>query len=187
MELSTSSGILLTDQAKELIDELTQLDNNKENIFERLYVMWTSDGVGQITVLKNRFESNRNFISESIVRSFNEKVQRDMRMVKSILDTLKQGENYITPEGNIIFSTQLEIEEWNRMNKINLRKISRRYNKLFEEFVQYIIDRKEPNNSNETKVYKALTKNPTRTNPERDAKGIVDYGKMGNGSGDKKK
>ncbi len=81
MELSTSSGILLTDQAKELIDELTQLDNNKENIFERLYVLWTSDGVGQITVLKNRFESNRNFISESIVRSFNEKVQRAMKMI----------------------------------------------------------------------------------------------------------
>ena len=108
-------------------------------------------------------------------------------MVKLILETLKMGQNFITPEGNIIFSTQLEIEEWNRMNKINLRKISRRYNKLFEEFVQYIIDRKEPNNSNETKVYKALTKNPTRTNPERDAKGNVDYGKMGNGSGDNKK
>ena len=97
MELSTSSNVpgnLLSDQAMDLIDELTRLDEiqkiNKENIFERLYVMWTSDGVGQITVLKNRFESNKNFINKSIARSFSEKWQRDRKTVNLIFETLKR-------------------------------------------------------------------------------------------------
>ena len=126
MELSTSSnvpGIVFNDQARNLIEELTQLDAlqtaNKELIFERLYTLWTSDGVGQITVLRTRFDEQQNFIKESIVRSFDQDEQRHREKVKLILETLKSGNDFVTPEGNIIVSTPHEIEEWQGAYKGN--------------------------------------------------------------------
>jgi hypothetical protein len=190
MELSTSSnvhGILLTYQAKDLIDELTRLDEiqkvNKEQIFERLYALWTSNSNGQMTVLKNRFDQHQNFIKESIVRSFDQHEQRHMEMVRLIYDTLKSGLDFKTVEGVTIVSSPEETEKWKEQNKTSQRKINRRYTKLYDEFVLFLDEKRTVT----TKVYYPLTKKPTKTNPQRDAKGNVDYSKMGGSGGDNKK
>ena len=108
MEVSTASNvpkIILSNEAKDLIDELVQIDGlqrfNKEVIFEKLYSIWKRDGLGAVTEVKNGFENNKVFIMKAITLSCNPEVQRDIEMVQKIYSTVMKGNAYTTPEGNI--------------------------------------------------------------------------------------
>ena len=66
MEVSTTSKvpqIVLSNEAKELIEELVQIDGvqrlDKEVIFEKLYLMWKRDGFGTTAVVKSGFDTNK--------------------------------------------------------------------------------------------------------------------------------
>ena len=72
MEVSTTSKvpkIVLSNEAKDLIEELVQIDGvqrfDKEVIFEKLYLMWKRDGFGTITAVKSGFDTNKEFYYES--------------------------------------------------------------------------------------------------------------------------
>ena len=55
--------IVLSNEAKELIEELVQIDGvqrfDKEVIFEKLYFIWKRDGLGSVTEVKSGFENNK--------------------------------------------------------------------------------------------------------------------------------
>ena len=141
LEVSTTSKvpkIVLSNEAIDLIEELVQIDGvqrfEKEVIFEKLYVMWKCDGLGTITAVKSGFDTNKEFIMKTITRSCKPEVQRDMEMVQKIHGSLLKGEDFTTPEGNIIPSTSDEIDRWHQQRKKYTQMLNRRYNKLCEEF-----------------------------------------------------
>jgi len=175
MEVSTTSKvpkIVLSNEAIDLIEELVQIDGvqrfEKEVIFEKLYVMWKCDGLGTITAVKSGFDTNKEFIMKTITRSCKPEVQRDMEMVQKIHGSLLKGEDFTTPEGNIIPSTSDEIDRWHQQRKKYTQMLNRRYNKLCEEFEEYLKFRS--GHVTNKRVYTALVKIPTKQNPGRDAK-----------------
>jgi len=79
MEVSTNSGnkVQWTEEAKLLIRNIVRLDGfqrqQKEVLFEQLYVLWTTDGLVSERNATKQFEDNSPFIFESILETFEER------------------------------------------------------------------------------------------------------------------
>ena len=97
MEVSTKSGtkIQWTEEAKLLIRNLVRLDGfqrqQKEVLFEQLYVLWTTDGLISERSATKQFEENSPFIFEAILETFEEKRKQYMITIESIHNSLKNG------------------------------------------------------------------------------------------------
>jgi len=111
MEVSTNSGnkIQWTEEAKVLIRNIVRLDGfqrqQKEVLFEQLYVLWTTDGLISERNATKQFEDNSPFILESILETFDEKRKQYMITIESIHNSLKNGQPYMTTDDKVIHCT----------------------------------------------------------------------------------
>jgi len=108
MEVSSTSGssIVWSDDAKLLFIKLVAIDernrSDKAEVFEGLYMLWKSNNIGTITVLKDNFITNKNFIKDIILSTLKLPKRKQIDTTQRIYDTLRLGIAFTTPEGNII-------------------------------------------------------------------------------------
>jgi len=175
MEVSSTSGtsIVWSDDAKLLFIKLVAIDernrSDKAEIFEGLYMLWKTNNIGKITVLKDNFIQNKDFIKDIILSTLEIPKRKQIDTTRRIYDTLRLGIAFTTPEGNIIPNTSEDLKYWTGKRNNHQRLLNRRFLSLLNEFEEYLIYRNEQNIDKE--IYEAQIKVvATRENPARVAK-----------------
>jgi len=175
MEVSSTSNsnIEWSENAKHLIMQLVSIDErnriDKAEVFEGLYLLWKNNNLVTITVIKDNFIANKNFIKKMILYSLKLPKRAQIDKAQRIYDTLTLGKDFKTPEGIIIPYTPEDLNYWNKKRKIHQRLLNRRFNSLYNEFEEYLTYRNEENIEEE--LYEAQNKIvATRENPPRASK-----------------
>jgi len=134
-------GIELTEQAKELIEQLVYLDTaqrqDKSQFFEKLYELWRK-GLSTGAKAEKQFEANKDFIRETILKSFPANEREEILNVAQIYETIKYGLPYKTVDNSIIPSNTELVRKFQRKVYANKRKINNRFESLLNEFTEYI-------------------------------------------------
>jgi len=150
MEVSTNRGnkVQWTEEAKLLIRNIVRLDGfqrqQKEVLFEQLYVLWTTDGLISERNATKQFEDNSPFILESILETFDEKKKQYMITIESIHNSLKNGQPYMTTDDKVIHYTIDEKKKYRSLYYKNNNNLKYHFNKLLGEFLQYINEKNSP-------------------------------------------
>jgi len=137
MEVSSTSNsnIEWSENAKHLIMQLVSIDErnriDKAEVFEGLYLLWKNNNLVTITVIKDNFIANKNFIKKMILYSLKLTKRAQIDKAQRIYDTLTLGKNFKTPEGIIMFYTSEDLNCWNKKRKIHQRLLNRRFNSLY--------------------------------------------------------
>ena len=144
--VDTNSSFSWTEQAKELIDQLVDLHEaqrkDKYAIFNRFYELWENNGlVLTVDKAKGHFTSHRNYIKNSIFSSLSKADQDRMNEAEAILTSIKRGEPYETPEGKVFTASEKEIQRFKNAVHSNKVKINNRFNRLVDEFEDFIRDK----------------------------------------------
>jgi len=147
MEVSTKSGTSIewTEEAKLVIIKIVQLDGcqrlQKAELFEELYDLWTTDGLISEKVAAAQFEVHSPFIFEAIVDTFPEERKQYVITIESIHNSLKKGSPYMTTDDKVICCTKDEKKKYSSLYYKNNQSIKYHFNKLLDEFLQFIKDK----------------------------------------------
>ena len=116
----------------------------KEVLFEQLYVLWTTDGLISERNATKQFEDNSPFILESILETFDEKRKQYMITIESIHNSLKNGQPYMTTDDKVIHCTIDEKKKYRSLYYKNNNNLKYHFNELLGEFIQYINEKNSP-------------------------------------------
>ena len=139
-----SNNIELSEQARSVIAQLITLHavhiGEKAVLFERLYELWSTDGlVISSRLIENKFEQNRGFIKETILNTFFTIAQKEeMQRVELIHNTLRFGQAYTTKQDKIIYPNQKEKDKYRNQFYGNNKIIQTHFSSLLSEFQQFI-------------------------------------------------
>ena len=138
-------GYQLTEAARHLIEQIVVLDSasraDKEVLFEQLYELWNQDLVIGITKAKERFNENAPFIKDIIFHSLSAIDQENFTLEEKIYENIKHGFKYTLPDNREIQSNLTTIKKFQKKTKNNREKITRRFNRLLEDFLEYVDDK----------------------------------------------
>ena len=147
MEVSTInnvSGIELTEEAKDMIVQLVELDHShtqdKVFFYERLYELWKND-LATTTKTKKYFEDNRKFIKETIFNCLSTELQEKISKAKTIYHTINNGNAYQDSD-TTIDCNPAEISKYQALCVSYNGMINRRFTKLLNEFIEFVNNRK---------------------------------------------
>jgi len=204
MEVSATSnneGIQWSEDAKKFLVRLVASDAaqraDKVEIFDGLYGLMRRNGLVTIALVEDNFatKGNKNFIKELIVNSMPTIKRSEIQVTQSIYETLKEGQNYTTTDGQIIPCEPLDVGYWHDKRQTHHRLLNRRFNTLVKEFVEYIKFKNEDKPQN--LVYAPQRRiTASRGNPSRVAKvkvlqggfkGMTSSNSDGNGGINKRK
>jgi len=80
----------------------------KAVLFERLYELWTKNGLISERIAKWQFEENSESIVDAILDTFEEKRKQYIITIESMHITLKKGKSFMTTEDKLIHCTKEE-------------------------------------------------------------------------------
>ena len=141
--IGNNSSFTWTEQAKELIDHLVDLNEaqikDKSLIFDRFYEMWENDGlVVTISKARDQFNMQRNYIINSIFLTLPQIEQEKIIQAEEVYNNIKNGLPYETPAGQIFIPSEDEKKRFKNMVHGNKNKLNKRFNRLVLDFEDYI-------------------------------------------------
>jgi hypothetical protein len=144
--IGNRTGYQLTEAARHLVEQIVVLDSgcrvDKEQLFEQLCELWKQDLVIGITNVKNRFTDNQQFIQDTILSSLPTHVQEKYKLEEEIYEKIKYNFSYTLPDNTVIESNSFTRKEFKNQVTINKRNISRRFESLLNEFIEFVYYKK---------------------------------------------